>query len=243
MPKLHQIVAVESSEKTRFERTRTKIYNGLDKDSLFKGMVRKYRPIEEDGDELPDERQEVQLTAQEAIKKFETATSRLIDLTATKDYGNAVARADVKVGDTVIIKDAPVPFLLFLEKQLVDLETFIRRMPTLDRARRWTHDENTGLYESEPEERRSTSKVQKPIVLYDATPEHPAQTQLVTEDVLQGIWTIVNYHGGIKELQREKWLDRVAELRVAVKAARCEANDTEVEQQKVAQKLFDYVFL
>ena len=67
----------------------------------------------------------------------------------TKDKANCNARADVKVDDTVIVKDAPVTFLLFLEKQLNDLKTFVGKIPTLSSDEDWTFDANANLYKTQ----------------------------------------------------------------------------------------------
>ena len=242
MSKLHQIVAVEGGEKQRAQKALTAVYHKLQKGDLFSGLVRTYAPKEEDGPQFPPEKKETQYTVAEAIDAFEDAMVRLVDLTATKDFGNVTAKADVKVNGEVVIKDAPIPFLLFLEKKLEDLHTFVSKMPTLDRAKVWEQDPNSGLFKSQPEERLSTKKVQRALVLYPATTEHPAQTQMITEDVVQGTWTAVEFSGGIPEKTRQVYLDRVNELRNAVKFARTEANEAEAEDQEVARKLFDYVF-
>ncbi len=242
MSKLHQIVAVEGGEKQRAQKALTAVYHKLQKDDLFSGLVRTYAPKEEDGPQFPTEKKELQFTVTEAVDEFETAMARLVDLTATKDYGNTTAFADVKIGKKVLIKNAPVPFLLFLEKKLEDLQTFVSKLPTLDRAKSWEHDTNSGLFKSKPEERLSTKKVQRALVLYPATPEHPAQTQMITEDIVQGTWTATDFSGGIPEKQKQAYLDRVNELRSAVKFARTEANEKEAPDREVAQNLFDFVF-
>lgn len=243
MSKLHQIVAVESSEKKRLERTRTEIYKKLQKEALFSGMVRTYEPKDENGEQLPSEIVKVQMTVEDAVREFTESSVRLIDLTATKDYGNMRATADLVVEGNVLVSDVPVSLLLFLEKQFEDLETFVRHAPVLGTDRNWKRssaDEN--IWVSDPEKRNSTKKVQRAIVLYDATPEHPAQTQLITEDIIQGVWTAVQQHGGITQDQKREWIERIAKLRIAVKEARCDANETEVESKKIGDTLYNFVF-
>lgn len=242
MSKLHQIVAVEGGEKQRAQKSLTAVYHKLQKDDLFTGLTRTYSPKDEEGPQFPPEKKETQYTATEAISDFEDAMTRLVDLTATKDFGNTSASADVKIGDDVLIANAPIPFLLFLEKKLEDLHTFVSKLPTLDRAKPWEYDANSGLYKSQPEARLSTKKVQRALVLYPATPEHPAQTQMITEDIVQGTWTATDFSGGVPEKQKQAYLDRVNELRRAVKFARTEANEKEVEDREVGKKLFDFVF-
>jgi hypothetical protein len=166
----------------------------------------------------------------------------LFDITATKDFGNARAKADVVFNGEVLIKDAPIPYLLFLQKQLTDLETALAKLPVLDEAETWTLDENSGKYVTEKSSTHRTKKVQKPIVLYPATPEHPAQTQLVSEDVIVGFYETVKHSGAMPSVEREKMVNRVRALTNAVREAREEANNTEVDKIKVADKIFAVLF-
>ena len=57
-------------------------------------------------------------------------------------------------------------------------------MSELDPGSDWSVDPGTGLYKTDNTLTQRTKKVQRPITLYEATKEHPAQTQLITEDVI-----------------------------------------------------------
>jgi hypothetical protein len=48
-----------------------------------------------------------------------------------------------------------------------------------DEGESWTKVTNSGLWVTEPIQTHRTKKVQKPIVLYPPTTEHPVQTQLI----------------------------------------------------------------
>lgn len=61
-------------------------------------------------------------------------------------------------------------------------------------------------------------------MLFPATEQHPAQTQLITEDVFVGTWSTIKISGAISHNDKQKLLDRVEELIIAVKSAREEAN-------------------
>ena len=71
------------------------------------------------------------------------------------------------------------------------------KLPTPDPAEEWQHDPNTGLLRSKATESLRTSKEPTVIVKYDATEEHPAQTELFTKDVPVGTWTQLLYSGCI----------------------------------------------
>ncbi|WP_443732109.1 DUF7873 family protein [Streptantibioticus silvisoli] len=61
----------------------------------------------------------------------------------TKERANRAARADVTVEGRTILADVPVTWLLFLEKRLTDLRTFVKKPPVLDAAGSWSPDPST----------------------------------------------------------------------------------------------------
>ena len=84
-------------------------------------------------------------------------------------------------------------------------------------AEDWKSDPNSGLYRTEPTETHRTKKMQKPIVLYAATPEHPAQTQLITEDVIAGWWVLTRQSGAMPKPEKQRLQDRIDKLIQAIK--------------------------
>ena len=177
MPKLNQIVAVVAGKKTRVEKEFGELNKVLQKGDLFHGIARQYQPVEEGGEELPSERKDPQRSARAIMAQARLILTDIINAVATQEYGNCTARADVKVGDLVVLSQVPVTVLLYLSKQLDDLHTFVNNVPLLDPSERWTFNAQDGQYVTEEIRTVRTRKVQKPIVLYDATDKHPAQTQ------------------------------------------------------------------
>jgi hypothetical protein len=98
MPKLNQIIAVESGVKSRTNRSVTDAYHQLQKPQPFSGITRTYRPRDEDGEQLPGESTRVMVRAQDVIDAVLPELARLFDVVATKDQANTQARADVVVG-------------------------------------------------------------------------------------------------------------------------------------------------
>ena len=89
----------------------------------------------------------------------------------------------------------------------------------------------------------SSSPTCRPLVLYDATKEHPAQTQLVTEDIVAGYWNTVKYSGAMPAPQKVAMAERVEKLLRAVKEAREAANIIEeVPVPAVSEFILRYVF-
>lgn len=242
MAKLNQILAIEKGLKTRVYAEFTELHNATQKPALMNGFHKAYQPRDEDGETYPPESQKVQHNATEVFDRVAAILTELFDITATKDRANCEAKADVVVDGRVLVKDAPATYLLFLEKQLSDLTTFIAKMAELDPGSDWTVDPSTGLFKTEPSATQRTKKLQRPIVLYDATEHHPAQTQLITEDVIAGQWVTVKHSGALPAPRKRQLLGRIEKLANAVKFAREQANSVETSEQKVGGAIFGYLF-
>jgi hypothetical protein len=240
--KLNQIVAVVNGKKTELKKELTELHRKSSTADLFAGLTKTYQPLEEDGETYPDDNKAVQLTVGESINKAADLIGSVMDAVATQDYANTQARASVTVDGTVVLDNVPVTYLMYLEKQLQDVETFVQALPVLDIAQRWNFDQNQGLYVSEPTKAQRTKKVLKHKVLYEATKEHPAQIEKWNEDVAVGIWTTQKFSGAMSQVDKAKALKRIKDLQEAVKYAREAANAISIEQVKVGEKIFDYLF-
>ncbi len=242
MAKLNQIIAIEKGIKSRVYGDLTELNKAIQKPDLFNGFQKTYQKKDEDGEDLPAEKKRVQFVASEVLRTAERSMSELMEVTARKDWTNCEAKASVSIEGSVLVEDAPVSFLLFLEKQLTDLRTFVSNLPVLDEGDSWNKDENSGLYKAEPTQTHRTRKVQKPIVLYPATTEHPAQTQIITEDVIAGFWTQVKQSGAMPKPEKQALAERIEALLRAVKEAREEANiHDEVDVPNVGEAVFGYL--
>lgn len=239
--KLNQVVASEKETKLMVTNAISEAHQVAQKAALFSGFEKQYEPIDEGGEKFPPESQRVQYKVSDVLSVLSSNLGALFDATATKDYANCNARASVIVNGTVLVKDAPIPFLLFLEKQLDYVKTFIQKLPVLDSVDLWKEDSNSGLWRTEPITTHRNKKVQKPIVLYPATTEHPAQTQLITDDVLAGYWRQTKFSGAIPAPRKAELLNKVAELSKAVVEAREEANTSEAPDVFVGQSIFNYL--
>ncbi len=241
MTRLNQIIAVEKTAKATAADTIAAAYHVIQKKEPFAGIARTYAPKDEDGQALPPESTKVQVRAEDLLAgDVRTAWVRLLDLVATKDAANAAATADIKVGDQTIAEDVPVTYLIWLEKQLVDLHTLVSKLPTLDQAFDW-HRDTAGDWATPPSQTVKTSKVPRNHVLAPATPEHPAQVTMYTEDVAVGTWTTTKFSGAMPATRQRELLARVADLQRAVKFAREEANGLDVTDMRVGASIFDFL--
>lgn len=240
--KLHQLLALIPTVKNKVNKAKTEVSNLIQKTDLFKGLNRSYQPREEEGFIYPSESKMVQLKAMDLIHKFKQANRELIDLCASQDYTNCNAKANIVIDGITILENVPVSHLLFLEKQIEEIKTFIQSLPTLDLDKEWEYSQNRGYYTSTPKETVKTKKITEFVVAYEATKEHPAQIKEVSKDIIEGLWTAIEFSGALPADTIRGYLERANKLYAAIVVAREEANSIEVQNQQVADRLFDYIF-
>ena len=244
MTKLHEILAVVDSKAKRANEALTNEYQNFERTHLFEGIERKYRQIREDVPAKPDESKRVIRTVNDAIESIVGAVSSHWNVVCTQENANQQATAAVEIDGEPITPDLPVGFLLFLEKQLQDVATFVKKMPTLDPAKEWHDDEASGLMASKSWQSQRTQKEMVRILKWEPpSPEYTqeAQVDLVPQDIVVGEWTNRDFSGAIGRKTKSELLARVVKLRDAVKQARQRANSLEIENKKVADKIFEFI--
>ncbi|MHA2279847.1 MAG: DUF7873 family protein [Promethearchaeota archaeon] len=241
MPKLHQIVAVTQGKKSRATRHFTDCHRAWHKDAIS-GIQKKYTPKEDGGDELPAESKLIHLDVPSAIRDMMLEIVDFIDVVATQETGNREAKADIEVDGKAVFKDVPVTVLLFLEKRLVDLRTYVGNLPTLPPDREWKWDSNRNCFVTDEIKTLRTQKRPKVITKAPATVEHPAQTELFPEDVTVGTWSTTYLSSAIQVSKKAAMLRRIDALSDAVKSAREAANSIEVKQERIGERFLRDIF-
>jgi hypothetical protein len=243
MTQLSQLLAIEKGVKTSSERDITDAYHMLQREDPITGLIRTYQPLDDEGETLPDEVKLVQTRVSDQLARANTALAKLMNITLEKDATNCVARADVVIDGAVVLPDVPVTYLLFLEKQLIGLQTLVSQLPILDPAFNWTLDEATGNYKSDSSRTNRSKKVMRNHVKAEATDKHPAQVETYTEDVKVGEWTVTRFSGAIPADDRRRLLERVRIVLAAVKQARELGNTaTVVQTPDAGRAILDYIF-
>lgn len=241
MPTLHEILPQEAHVKSRSHKLRTQRFRELARPSAFDGEVRTFEKIDDDYIDLPEEVKLVERKVDDIFREIREEFTELYDLEATKNEINRSAAADVIVDGVTVFKDLSSTSIMFLIKELEHTRTFVQAAPTLSPTLTWTHDDNSGQYVSAPVKTHRTEKVQRPIVLVEATEKHPAQAQLITEQQTVGYWNKVQHSGAIPEQKKRELLRRVEKLSVALKEALGRANQAEAPSVSVGDALFNYV--
>ena len=102
------------------------------------------------------------------------------------------------------------------------------------------------FYKTEPTETHKTKKIEEPIVMYDATPEHPAQTKLFSKDVLVGHWKHIKHSGALPAEDKNRMIKKIHKFIDAVKQARERANETEIghgpNDSLIGESIVGYLF-
>lgn len=240
---LGQVVAIEVDVRKAAKRRLTDVYHALDKPAMLEGISGTYEPAIEGGEQLPEEGLRVQATVEEMVQSTREVLAAMFDSTAARDFTNASgrAKADIVVGDQVLVEGAPVPYILWLDRQLDDLQAFTERMPTHSPSTTWEMAESRGVYKSAPVKTARQIQQAKAITLAPATEKHQAQVQMVTEPVTAGIWTRVKFTGGVPVSRREEILRRIATLRAALHTAREQANRVEADEPVVGARVLGYL--
>lgn len=219
----------------------TELHKMAQKPALFNGFHKVYKPLKEGDTVYPDERQIVQQVVGDVIVESANLWTAMFDLEVTKDNANQIAKADVIIGGKVLLKDIPVTSLLYFEKQLLDMRKHYEVLPTLEESEAWLQDEGAKYWRSIPTQTQRTQLTHKPIVLYDATDRHPAQTQLLQEQAIVGYWETTKQSGAIRFARKKVLLERLDVLMYAVKVAREQANMVEAPKMEVGKPIFEYL--
>lgn len=245
MSKLHELLAAEKTVRNQADKCRQDLGNTFDKKRhLFGETLVTFKPTGE-GDAVTEEQSDLQTTVAKELNWITDILSRAIDAAYQVDESNMSARADIKLDNgQTLATGVPATALLQLEKRISEIRSLVEKIPTLDPAKGFRIDSARGedIYRARTDVRKRTAKVQDVLVLYPATDKHPAQTQLVTKDIVTGEIKKEEWSGLITPAQKADMMDRVEELSRAIKAARSRANDTEAASVKIGRKLLSYVF-
>ena len=241
--KLHELLAVEQDRKHQASKTigeTRKLFTK--KTPYFDGMVKRYIALEENAEQIPDERKEIVTTVAKALEDTQAAIVTALDATLSKEETNSsgAAQAELEV-DGVVLGTFSATALLALEAQLNRIKELYADLPELDPAKKWYFDAQEGVYKTEAEVKFRSVKRPKVIVKYEATEKHPAQTELLQLDFQVGKYETVNSSGRLPLATKQAILQRIARLIEAVKVARSKANSVEVNNIKVGDKIFDFI--
>jgi len=248
MAKLHELLAVEGNLENQANKTRSELASTFEKKRHLFGEKRvTFTASTEGAQPVTEEQSDIQTTVAKEITWISTILAKALDASHQIDIANTVAKADVVTEDgETILKDMPATSLLQLEKRLKEVHDLVVAIPTLDPARGFKQDEQRekGIFKAREINKTRTKKTARPLVLYEATKEHPAQVKEIVEDLPIGAILEQEWSSLITPATKADLIDRCDILLRAVKKARARANelDTDVATNKIGKKLLEFIF-
>jgi hypothetical protein len=243
MAKLHELIAVEKDTKSLVDQLISKVKQIFAAPDLFVGFHRNYEPIDpQDPERFDPEMVQVRMTVPRVFEDVEKAFTRITDLIIQKEKANTEAIGEIVLGEKVI-GNIPVAALVQLEKYFDSLLTIVSQLPMLDGAKQWEQDSSDSSLFRTPEHKKMRGRKEEyPMVLYEATKEHPAQTKVCSRDVPAGYYTTIAFSGGVTVDEKRHICDRAEQLLAAIKKARSRANTVEVsDTAAIGKQLIDFV--
>jgi len=247
MPKLHEILAAEkiptAAWKTMVQETLKKFKAP---DSFFHGHSKSLTMLDQEDPKSKvieaQNRSEkpVTTTVAETLEYAFDLFARNEDTQLLKNLGNAEARGTIYLHGAVLAADVPVDSLLGIESRLQEVKQLLLAMPTLDATKHWDRADHIGEYVWEikyPEESAKTAKTAKAVTLSPATKEHPANVQLVHEDVPVGKFTTIARSGECTAAEKAEAIKNIDLIITEVKRARVRTNEIEVKVATIGDKL------
>lgn len=249
MTKLHELLAVLTNLEMQATKCRTDQVSTFEKKRhLFEEKRVVFTPSTEGAQATVETQSDLQSSVTKELHWLVSHLTKQLDAAYLVAETNTHARADIILDDeaaTVLAKNVPATALLELEKRCGEIKQLIASVPTLDPAKGFKLDtqRGEGVYAARPVTKTRTQKQAKVIVKYDATKEHPAQTELVHVDVPIGTITEQEWSSLISPAEKSELLDRIEQLNRAIRRARSRANEAEVDTgKKIGKALLTFVF-
>ena len=245
MPKLHELLAVESDREKAANAIiseTTKVFR--DKPDHFLKKHAQYKAYDEkEPPELPVVKELVTTVGAKLGHTFEII-ARSLDVTASKENTNTSAKSDLIIDGEVILKDVPATVLLMIENRVKKWRDLLLVIPTLAPGITWVPDPSVGkgvFRNDNQDQKHRTKKVENTIITVPATDKFPAQTRNVVEDLRVGEIITTEWSSCISPAEKSDLLERCDKLLSAAKEARMRANCEEVKPLHVADPLVKYL--
>lgn len=250
MSKLHELLAVEGNLENQAEKCRTELIGTTfaNKRHHFTEKRVTFRSNTEGAAEITEEQSDIQTSVRAEIEWISAILAKAMDASHHIDLANTEARADVVTEDDekTILKNVPSTSLLQLETTLQKVRLLAAAIPTLDPAKGFTQDpqRDPGVFKAREVTKARTKKTPRVMEMSPATKEHPAQVQLLQEDLPVGSILEQEWSSLITPVTKSEILERVDILLRAIKKARARANDLDVSvsENKIGKVLLDYIF-
>jgi len=246
MPKLHELIAILGDAQATAQKINGEATKTFGRPDLFQRNVKVESYISAEDQEAMAKTEETSMETTVAAKLdyLVKPNVRYFDTYLSKEVANTKATADIEIDGTVLVAAVPVTVLLGLETKLAELRRVYEAIPTLAPGGLWVKDTAMGpnIYRNDqPDQKTRTKKTLRPITLAPPTEHHPAQVQVLPEDVVIGKVTTQTWSGMVTSAQKSELLARIDALIRATKQARQRANGQEAEKRQMGDVLFKFI--
>lgn len=247
--KLHELLAVETNLENQAAKCRTDLAATFEKKRhLFEEKRVTFKATAENSVPVTEAQSDIQSTVSKELDWLVPHLTKSLNASYQVAEANTIARADVVLEDdagTVLLRGVPATALLELEKRMTELAGLVATIPTLDPAKGFKLDtaRAEGVYVAREVEKTRTRKTKRVIVKYEATPQHPAQTELIDEDQAVGTIHEQEWSGLVTPARKAELINKVEMVGRAIRRARSRANEAEVDtSKKIASPLLGFIF-
>lgn len=249
MAELHALLAAEKVPKSAWDTLREETKKKFGNLQFFTGHTKTLKMLaDSDANQAIEaaarDQKPVTTTVYDTLEYALQIFGRSEDLQYQKNATNRIATADVEFKGDVILHDMPVDELMGLEVRLTAIKEIILAVPTLDASRDWERAPgvNSYIWRSTNEDvTTKTEKTMTPVVLYEATVEHPAQVKEASRDIVIGRFTTRHLSGACRTMEKAEAIQNIDLLIEEIKKARMRANSTKVVAGHVSDILIPLI--
>lgn len=247
MAKLHEGLAIHKDRSAVMKKITDEARGVFKNAAHFQGFnkLTEYY-AEEDSKFNQVEEKKIDETVPSKLDYVNEHVRNFLDLDFQIVKSNSGSTADLVMDGNVVARAVPVAFLLTLEEKFKEYRTMIEMIPTQAPGIKWIEDtQQSSKHDIFKTERPVTTFLtkKKPVyqVVVQATPEHPAQVKDSHDDVRVAKVETTHYTAAITPAQKSDMLARVDDIIRAAKRARQRANDVELNEERIAEPLLNYI--
>lgn len=245
MSKLHELLAVENDVESTYKKVVEEAKVTFTKKvDHFSGSHRALKMFDESKqNENIDENKEMVTTVGKKLAYVKDYAVKYFDVVLQKEKTNQMAKADLVVDGITITADLPATFLLGMETKLKAIRDLYESTPTLTPGYKWELDTNAGegVFVTSLNDKLKTAKTFQHKILVQPTDKHPAQVEKWEEQIPVGKFSETIQSGMLTPAQKSKYIGKIDKLIQACKQARQRANNVEVINEQIGEKLMDYI--
>lgn len=246
--KLHEVLAAEDTVTKAADKLIAETTDKFGRHGeFFVGMIRTLKRVnsspEDEAREASERREKVLPTnVPETVDYTMGFVTKMLDTKLQKHVANQKAKASIIIDGQIIMSDAPVDFLLDLEKAIPRWKEMFNRMPTLDPSKNWIEERKHVFKTKDAIASAQTEKQLYPVVLSPATDKHAAQVKESSRDVVVGTYNDLFFSGAVTTQKKADIYALCDKLMVSVKEARMRANTADAPRPVVSASTITGMF-